>query len=147
MLIERKGSIFDSTAQAIVNPVNCVGAMGKGLALEFKKRFPQNFQAYKFMCAERLLKTGQVFAHYDTVGGKLIINFPTKDHWKNASKLSFIQDGLRNLSTHAEYGQFESIALPLLGCGLGGLHVEDVRPLIEGFAAKHPEINVELWTN
>lgn len=147
MLIECKGRIFDSIAQALVNPVNCFGTMGKGLALEFKNRYPQNFKAYKFMCTERLLKPGMVFVHYDTGKDRLIINFPTKDSWRNPSQLSFIQDGLRNLSAHAEYGQFKSIAFPMLGCGLGGLDEADVRPLIEKFSNRHPEISVELWTN
>lgn len=147
MLIERTGRIFDSMAQALVNPVNCVGTMGRGLALEFKKQYPQNFRAYKFMCNERLIKPGMVFVHYDTGKNRLIINFPTKDSWRNPSKLSFIQDGLRNLSAHVEYGQFNSIAFPLLGCGLGGLDEEDVRKLLEEFSDRHPEIQVELWTN
>lgn len=118
------GDIFDSDCEALVNPVNCIGVMGAGLASQFKKHFPGNFQAYFEECGRQAIVPGKLFVWPDN--GKIIINFPTKDHWKNPSKLKFIEKGLDTL----EKQDYESIAIPPLGCGLGGLRWMDVKRLI-----------------
>jgi len=125
-----KGNIFDSETEAIVNAVNTVGIMGKGIALEFKKRYPENFKVYKNACETGTLKTGSVLVvkEYD---GKIIINFPTKAHWKDASKLKYIIDGLESLKSMVLNQNIKSLALPAIGCGLGGLKWEVVKELIK----------------
>lgn len=126
------GSIVDENADALVNTVNCVGVMGKGVAAEFKKRFPDNFKKYEAACSRGKVKTGEMFI-YKT--GQLfpayIINFPTKNHWRGSSRMEYIEDGLKDLTIKIKRRRIRSIAIPPLGCGLGGLNWTDVRPLIE----------------
>ena len=125
------GSIFDERADALVNPVNCVGAMGAGLALQFKKAFPENFRAYAEMCENGGLKTGEMFV-FET-GAMFpahIINFPTERHYKDKSRMEYIKSGLSALVREIESRGIESIAVPALGCGLGGLNWAEVKPLI-----------------
>lgn len=126
------GDIFASDADAIVNAVNCVGVMGKGLALQFKKRFPENFKVYKSACDEQALRPGSVLVHEHskTVKTRFAINFPTKDHWKQPSKIEYIDSGLESLVHEIERYKISSIAIPALGCGLGGLDWGNVRPRI-----------------
>ena len=138
-----KGNIFDSKCIALVNPVNCVGVCGKGLALDFKKKFPQNYVQYKEHCLGGYMRLGRVFITIDSTDSKYdnvrkyIVNFPTKNHWRNKSELSNIVDGLRDLNDYMSssgiYSSIISIAFPLLGCGLGGLSKEDVIQLIRNF--------------
>lgn len=122
------GDIFESKLEALVCPVNCVGVMGKGLAKEFKKRYPFNFEVYQSTCEAHRLKTGGVLVVHDS--GKLIVNFPTKNHWKNLSKLEYIKAGIKDLVETIQHHKIKSIAIPALGCGCGGLKWEDVRPMI-----------------
>lgn len=137
MTIEYKnGDMFAEPVQAIVNTVNCVGVMGKGVALEFKKRWPANFKAYKKICDAKELSPGQMFV-FDTKelfasqGPQYLVNFPTKDHWRSKSKITYVEEGLDALRDKIlEYG-IQSIAIPPLGCGNGGLDWEEVRPLVE----------------
>lgn len=129
-----QGDIFNAKTEAIVNPVNCVGVMGKGLALAFKQRYPDNYAAYRKACQTHELQIGRIFT-YRLKGdgeGKLhyIINFPTKDHWRDASKVSYIEQGLDALARTIEEIPIHSIAIPPLGCGLGGLSWDIVRPLV-----------------
>ena len=133
------GDIFDQSAQAIVNPVNCVGVMGRGLALEFKRRYPAAFAAYRDACADQRLKPGRVFL-YDTgeQQPRWIVHFPTKRHWRDASIISDIEAGLLDLTSAIKRHDIKSIALPPLGCGLGGLDWQDVRPLITSHLASTP---------
>lgn len=134
-----EGNIFRSRADALVNPVNCDGFMGKGLALDFKKRFPEYFPPYKLVCDAKKLRPGKPFCVRLIMQPILlglrpaVIMFPTKDHWKDASRLEWIDEGLAYLKSHYEEWQLKSIAMPQLGCGLGGLKWEDVRPLIEKY--------------
>ena len=123
--------IFAQSSEAIVNPVNCAGVMGKGLAAEFKKRYPAAFTAYRDACAEHRLQPGSVFLH-DTgkQNPRWIVHFPTKQHWRNPSVLSDIDAGLRDLALAVKRHDIKSIAVPALGCGLGGLDWQEVRPLI-----------------
>jgi len=122
-----QGNIFDSNAQALVNPVNCVGKMGKGLALEFKTRYPGMYRIYKAQCDDKRLFIGQMLTY--TLFGEdgnidnyqYIINFPTKLHWINNSQYRYIKDGLEALVIEVKKLGIKSIAIPSLGCGLGGL--------------------------
>lgn len=129
-----QGDLLDQDVDAIVNTVNCVGIMGKGIALQFKQKWPQNFKHYEKACKAGEVRPGRMFVHeLGRLGGKphFIINFPTKDHWRGKSKLSFIEDGLDDLvRVVREYG-IRSLAMPPLGCGNGGLNWAAVRPLIE----------------
>ena len=134
MVEVRKGDLFKSGAYAIVNTVNCVGVMGKGIALEFKNRYPTMFGEYVDMCRRGWIKPGKVWAWATTTGPntypQVIYNFPTKDHWRNPSKLEWIASGLDDLKSYVTM-DVESLALPALGCTNGGLRFEDVRALIE----------------
>ncbi len=124
------GNIFESKAEAIVNAVNTIGVMGKGIALEFKKRYPYNFKEYKTACDNGELIIGTVLAVKET-NGKTIVNFPTKQHWKDASKYEYVEMGLKALKDAIIRHNLNSIALPALGCGLGGLKWEMVKQLID----------------
>lgn len=126
------GNIFASEAEALVNPVNCVGVMGKGLAAEFKRLYPNMFGAYSIMCRKRLLRVGTIHTYHrnDIAGPRLIINFPTKYHWREASVIETIEAGLKVLAGQIIRNKIRSIAIPMLGCGEGGLAWADVRPLI-----------------
>lgn len=123
------GDLFASHAQTLVNSVNCVGVMGKGVALEFKKRWPAMFEDYQRRCALKQVRLGQPYLYRD-VAGASILNFPTKDHWRSASRVADIKSGLDYLVAHAEEWGIRSLALPPLGCGNGGLEWSEVGPLI-----------------
>lgn len=132
---------------AIVNTVNCVGVMGKGIALQFKKKWPDNFKLYAEACKVGAVKPGRMFV-YDSgalARPKFIINFPTKDHWRGHSRIEFIHDGLNDLIAQIKAHQITSIAIPPLGCGNGGLDWREVRPLIEQAFAELPEVEVRLF--
>ena len=138
------GDIFQSNAQAIVNPVNTVGVMGKGLALAFKKKFPSNYLEYKQAYERDELKTGKMLVHLTgQLITQIIINFPTKKHWRDPSKLVYIETGLDDLVTVINDHKIKSIAIPALGCGLGGLQWESVRSEIED-KLRHLSINTEI---
>lgn len=125
------GDLFNSDAQTLVNTVNCVGVMGKGVALEFKKRFPSLFEDYLLRCERKEVRLGEPYL-YRNDDGKLIVNFPTKGHWRSPSRLADIEKGLDYFVKHfAEWG-ITSIAFPPLGCGNGGLSWSEVGPLIYG---------------
>ena len=134
--------IFDIAVDILVNPVNCVGVMGAGLALQFKKRYPAMFQAYKTACKNPGLKPGQVLEHVDEHHHAWIVNLPTKRHWKDPSSLADVELGLQALSYYLigpavdrarEIGRPLPlrVAVPALGCGLGQLSWNEVRPLME----------------
>ena len=129
MIYTARSNIFRSPAQALVNPVNTVGVMGGGLAAEFKRRYPKHYVAYTRACRLGRLAPGRVFSHEER--GKLIVCFPTKRSWRERSRLSYIEDGLRALGTEITEREIESIAIPALGCGLGQLSWQAVRPVIE----------------
>ncbi len=128
----QQGSIFDSGAQVLVNPVNCFGVMGKGLALEFKRRYPANFETYRDCCREGGLAAGGVFAYKDP-SGIVILNAATKHHWSNPSRLQVIINCLNNIWIYLDESKpkHTSIALPALGCGLGGLSFAEVKSKID----------------
>jgi len=131
MIEFKTGNIFDENVEALVNPVHCVGVMGKGLALEFKKRFPENFDGYLWACKRDYIEIGRIFQIKDRESGVRIFNFPTKHHWKDKSRLEYIESGLAVLYVDIPFWGIKSIAIPALGCGLGGLQWLDVKKLIE----------------
>lgn len=127
------GDILKSNAEAIVNTVNCVGVMGRGIALQFKKAYPQNFKYYAAACKKNEVKPGEIFV-FETgslLGPKYILNFPTKRHWKEKSRMEDIESGLKDLIHVIQKYDIRSIAIPPLGCGLGGLKWADVLPKIQ----------------
>ncbi len=128
-----KGNLLDADVEAVVNTVNTVGVMGKGIALMFKERFPENFKAYEAASKRKEIAVGRMFvtASAELSGPRWIINFPTKKHWRHPSKLHWISDGLKNLRIVIAEKQIRSIAIPPLGSGNGGLDWAAVRPLIE----------------
>ncbi len=132
MINFKTGNILCDESQAIVNTVNCVGVMGKGLALQFRKAFPDNFEEYKLACNKGIVKPGEMFiTRYDDIlENKFIINFPTKKHWKGASKIEYIEDGLEDLLKKIKELNIKSIAIPPLGAGLGGLEWSQVKEKI-----------------
>lgn len=146
MPIERgKGNLLTADVDALVNTVNTEGVMGKGLALQFKKAFPENFASYERACKAGEVKTGQMHIVQRLASPRFIINFPTKRHWRQPSKLEYVRDGLRDLVAQVKRLNIESIAVPPLGCGNGGLEWSAVRPLIiEAFAAA-PDVRVVLY--
>lgn len=136
------GNILHVQADAIVNTVNTVGVMGKGLALQFKKAYPDNFTAYKKACDAQTLNTGQVLsvAVNSMSPPYYIINFPTKAHWKAKSKLEFIDAGLEALKAEVKRLDLQSVAIPALGSGLGGLPWDKVQASIEHSLADMPSV-------
>ena len=131
-----EGNIFHTPAQVIVNTVNTMGVMGKGIALEFKCRYPEMFELYKHACEKKQLYPGKLMFWQAMDYGVLL--FPTKENWRNPSKLEYIEKGLQKfVNTYGEK-QIKSIAFPKLGCGNGGLAWEDVKPLMEKYLSKLP---------
>lgn len=133
MIEYKNGDILREDVEAIVNTVNCVGIMGRGLALQFKNKFPQNFKEYQLACTNNEVQLGKMFVHQtgQLINPKYIINFPTKGHWKQNSKIEDISNGLDDLITIIEKYSIKSIAIPPLGSGLGGLDWKMVKKLIE----------------
>jgi O-acetyl-ADP-ribose deacetylase (regulator of RNase III)/uncharacterized protein YwgA len=137
------GDLFSSKMQTLVNTINCVGVMGKGVALEFKKRFPSLFDHYAARCARKEVRLGEPYLFVGT-DGRQVLNFPTKGHWRSPSRLTDIESGLDHFVKHyAEWG-IESIAFPPLGCGNGGLEWSEVGPLIYGKLHRLP-ISIEVY--
>ena len=123
------GDLFTSRAQTLVNTVNCVGVMGKGVAELFKKRFPAMFEDYGSRTDRKAVRLGEPYLYRDPSGTR-IVNFPTKDHWRSPSRLADIESGLDYLAAHIAEWEITSLALPPLGCGNGGLEWSEVGPLI-----------------
>lgn len=139
------GNILEADVEALVNPVNCVGVMGAGLAAQFKRAFPGMFDGYATVCGAKELRPGRLHIHVrgDAANPRWIFNFPTKRHWRDKSRIADIGTGLNALVNAVNRRGIQSIAIPPLGCGLGGLPWEEVRPLIER-AAERME-GVEVW--
>ncbi|MGI9251652.1 MAG: type II toxin-antitoxin system antitoxin DNA ADP-ribosyl glycohydrolase DarG [Pseudohongiellaceae bacterium] len=147
MIKYKTGNIVAEDAEAIVNTVNCIGVMGRGIALQFKKAFPQNFEAYTVACKNEEVKPGRMFI-YDTGGltnPKYIINFPTKQHWKENSRMEYIESGLEALRKEIMKRQIHSIAIPPLGCGLGGLDWATVKQHIERALAGLEDVQILVF--
>jgi O-acetyl-ADP-ribose deacetylase (regulator of RNase III) len=131
------GDMFQPTYDAIVNTVNCVGVMGKGLALSFKQKYPDNFLAYRQFCFQHKLKPGHLFV-YGT--SPIIINLATKDHWRNPSQMQYVIDGTNALAAWLRNNpQVKTIAVPKLGCGCGGLNWPEVQMLMNKILENVPQ--------
>jgi O-acetyl-ADP-ribose deacetylase (regulator of RNase III) len=134
MLIYRRTSILESPAQTLVNTVNCVGVMGKGLAHAFKDREPDMFKAYKRICDQKALEPGKLWLWRGSEGW--VLNFPTKIHWRNPSRIEWIEQGLEKFVTAYDTQGITEISFPRLGCGNGNLDWNDVRPVMEHYLSK-----------
>lgn len=141
MLTFTSGNLFESKCEAIVNAVNCVGVMGGGIALEFKNRFPEMYEGYVHICNTGELVPGKlhIFDYENKFGGdpRYIINLPTKGHYRNESGMQMVADGLHTLWESLQELGIKSVAIPALGCGLGGLKWGDVKPVIEDTYSEH----------
>lgn len=145
--ITRGDLLKQHDVDAIVNTVNCVGVMGKGIALQFRNKWPENFRAYEAACKAHEVRPGRMFV-FDCGGldkPSFIINFPTKDHWRGKSHIEFIREGLVDLVAQIRRLGIKSIAIPPLGCGNGGLEWTEVRPLIANALAELPDVEVRLF--
>lgn len=147
MIKTSQGDILKAEAEALVNTVNCVGVMGRGIALQFKQAYPGNFKEYEAACKREDVKPGKMLVH--STGAitlpRFIVNFPTKRHWRGQSRLEDIRLGLQDLVRQVQEHHIHSIAIPPLGSGLGGLDWEQVRPLIVDAFATLPEVEVQLF--
>jgi O-acetyl-ADP-ribose deacetylase (regulator of RNase III) len=147
MIEFKTGDIFTEKVDAIVNTVNCVGVMGRGIALQFKKRFPENFKAYATACKQDEVRPGRMFI-FDSglfVNPRFIINFPTKRHWRGKSRMEDIESGLADLVRVVQEKGIHSIALPPLGCGLGGLDWPEVKARIESVLAPLEDVQIVVF--
>jgi len=142
-----QGNMLEADVEALVNTVNCVGVMGKGIALQFKQAFRDNFQAYANACRKGEVKPGLMFIFPTDrmINPKYIINFPTKRHWKEKSKLEYIEQGLNALVKEVGRLGIKAIAIPPLGCGYGGLNWPVVCNLIETAFDQLPDVQVLLF--
>lgn len=142
----KKGNYFNSKCGILVNTVNCVGVMGAGVALLHKNKYPEQFEVYKHMCKNNRIKIGKLYFWRGTTLGydKDVLLFPTKVHWRNISKLQFIEIGLKTFVNSYKDFDITSIAFPKLGCNNGGLDWRDVKPLMIKYLGKLP-IDIEIW--
>ncbi|TYC07134.1 macro domain-containing protein [Micromonospora sp. WP24] len=147
MITIRHGNLLDADTEALVNAVNTVGVMGKGIALAFKQAYPANYAAYRAACAARTVRLGQMFVHDSGLPDRHrhVINFPTKRHWRSPSRLADVAAGLPDLVRVLREHRITSVAVPALGCGNGGLDWATVRPLIEAAFAGLPDVRVLLY--
>lgn len=147
MITYTSGNLLADDAEALVNAVNCVGVMGKGIALGFRRRFPANTIAYSAACKAGQVQPRRMFIAEtgELMGPRWIVNFPTKQHWRDSSRLSWIEAGLVDLRRFIETNQVRSIALPALGCGNGGLAWAEVKVLIEQALAALDKVEVRVY--
>ena len=140
---EIKGNIFNSNAQAIVNTVNCVGAMGKGIALDFKLRYPEMFKEYQKICFRHMLKPGQILPY--TKSSPIILNFAIKDDWKDPSKVEWIEETLQKFVAKYHSMGISSVAFPWMGAMNGGLPFETIQSLTRKYLSDLNDIDVEVY--
>lgn len=147
MIEYKKANILKADTEAVINTVNCVGVMGRGIALQFKNAFPENFRAYEAACKRREVQVGKMFV-FETgslTNPRYIINFPTKRHWRDKSQIDDIESGLLDLVKEIQARNIRSVSIPPLGCGLGGLKWDDVRPRIEAALSAIPNLDVVIF--
>lgn len=147
MITHKTGNILTEDVEALVNTVNCVGIMGRGIALQFKKAYPENFKAYAAACKGNEVQPGRLFV-FETgqlMNPRYIINFPTKRHWRGKSRMEDIDAGLIALVAEIRVRNILSIAIPPLGSGLGGLDWSEVRPRIEAALRECSDVKVVLF--
>ena len=147
MIKFKTGDILTEDAEALVNTVNCVGFMGRGIALQFKKAYPENFKSYSAACNREEIQPGRMFV-FDT--GQLtnphyIINFPTKRHWRGKSRMEDIESGLASLTKEIRPHHIRSIAIPPLGSGLGGLEWLEVRARLEAALKELKNVRIVIF--
>lgn len=142
-----QGNLLEAKAEALINTVNTVGVMGKGIALMFKEAFPENYKAYQEACTRKDVCVGRMFVteRHQLINPKWIINFPTKQHWRNPSRIEWIEEGLHDLRRVIVEKGIRSVALPPLGSGNGGLEWTTVRPLIERFLGELSGVDVIVY--
>lgn len=147
MIELRHDNLLKCDAEALVNTVNCVGVMGKGIAKAFKEAYPANFKAYEAACKRNEVRPGRMFVTDigDMFARKWIVNFPTKQHWYAPSKMIWIDDGLKDLFQFIKTHKVASIAIPALGCSNGGLPWNQVREKIELAMEPLPDTRVYLY--
>jgi O-acetyl-ADP-ribose deacetylase (regulator of RNase III) len=141
------GNLLNARADALVNAVNTVGVMGKGIALMFRRAFDENFRAYAAACKRGDVRTGRMFVteRSAVLGPRWIINFPTKDDWRTKSQLSWVEEGLRDLRRVILENSIQSIALPALGCGNGGLDWADVCTKIDEVLGDLASVDIQVY--
>ena len=147
MIEYKTGNILAEDAEALVNTVNCVGVMGRGIALQFKRAFPDNFKVYASRCKRNEIQPGRVYV-YETgqlTGPRYIINFPTKRHWRAKSRIQDIESGLASLAEEIRSHEIRSVAIPPLGSGLGGLKWPDVRKHIQTVLQELDDVRVVVF--
>jgi O-acetyl-ADP-ribose deacetylase (regulator of RNase III) len=147
MIHTKSGDILAANVEAIVNTVNCVGVMGKGIALQFKMKYPENYKIYKKTCDQGRMIVGKVlvFEQNTSTNPRYIINFPTKRHWKSKSTIPDISKGLDSLITEIRHLKIKSIAIPALGSGLGGLDWSQIKPIIIDAFLQLADVDVLLY--
>ncbi len=147
MITETEGNLLDANADALVNTVNTVGVMGKGIALQFRQAFPANYRAYEAACRRGEVRLGHMFVTETGLLGRprFIVNFPTKGHWRSRSRLDDIEAGLADLRRIISEYSITSIAVPPLGCGNGGLSWRDVQPMIVKELGNLPGVQVTVY--
>jgi O-acetyl-ADP-ribose deacetylase (regulator of RNase III) len=141
-LVELKGNLFNSKAQTLINTVNCVGVMGKGVALEFRRRFPEMFEAYQRICEDRKLRPGQILPY--RVGQPWILNFAVKNDWKQPSRMEWVEDCLERFVMNYRQLGITSVAFPWIGAMNGGLPWEKVHTLMRSYLLPLEDINIEI---
>lgn len=142
----KEGDLLSEQTDALVNTVNCVGVMGRGVALQFKNKFPDNFKLYEAACKKHNVAPGKMFVTSNgLLGPRWLINFPTKKHWRHPSQLRYIEDGLDDLIRQIRALEIKSIAIPPLGCGLGGLEWRIVRAMIERKMSVLTDVTIRVY--
>lgn len=141
--IEKKGNLFNSNAMAIVNTVNCVGAMGKGIALDFKLRYPEMFKEYQKICFKHILKPGQILPY--TKSTPIILNFAIKDDWKDPSRVEWIEQTLQKFVDNYHSMGITSVAFPWMGAMNGGLPFETIQSLTRKYLSTLDDIDIEVY--
>ena len=148
MIEYRTGDVLAAhDCQALVNPVNCVGVMGRGLALAFARHYPEILPDYRRACRDRDLRPGVTRIHH--VSGppaRYVVSFPTKDHWRTPSQIEWIEQGMESLMQLLDDHGISSVAVPALGAGLGGLPWDSVKPIIVRHAELHPHVRTVIIT-
>lgn len=147
MILYTKGNLLEANTHALVNTVNTVGVMGKGIALQFKEAFPNNYKQYLDACKSGWLQPGKLLIVRENtlLGEHIIINFPTKTEWYQKSRYEYIETGLEALASELIKGEIKSIAIPPLGCGNGGLQWSKVKGLVEKYLASFTDIDIHIY--
>ena len=147
MIEYKTGDILKEEAEALVNTVNCVGVMGRGIALQFKHAFPENFKAYVAQCKSNAMQPGRVlvFETGQLTSPRYIINFPTKRHWRGKSRMEDIESGLASLAQEIRSRNIRSIAIPALGSGLGGLKWPEVRVRLQTALKEFEDVKIIIF--